>query len=83
MGGTSFIMNQFKNPIWHTLDKFCPHIFTNCSPFTDDCFFYLENIFVLPILGINAAGPIFLKYFLLGFDPENRRASQSLLCCLI
>ena len=57
MGGTSFILNQLKsNPIWHTLDKFCPHIFTKCSPFIDDCFFYHENILVLPILGINAAG---------------------------
>ena len=83
MGGISFIMNQLKNPIWHTLDKFCPDIFTNCLPFIDDCFFWLENIFVLPILGINAAGQYSTKYFLLGFDPENRRASQSLLCYLI
>ena len=83
MDGASFITNQLKNPIWHTLDKFCPHIFTNCSPFFDDCFFWLENIFILPILGTNAAGQYFTKYFQLGFDPENWRANQSLVCCLI
>ena len=80
MGGTSFILNHLKKPIWHTLDKFCPHIFTNCSPFIDDCFF--QHLCVA-YFGHKRGEPIFPKYFQLGFDPENRWASQLLLYCLI